>query len=110
MSEADVARDLHAVLAQVREGIEIVIEQDRRPIAVLKTPPSDEGPGRKLRECIRLAKAYEEKLGYAHLPDNGFAADVAAGINERRDSFDPPAWDSPGLQRSDSPREPWASA
>ncbi len=42
MSEAEVARDLHAVLAQVQQGIEVVIEQDHRPIAVLKSsiPPA----------------------------------------------------------------------
>ncbi len=31
MSEAEVARDLHAVLAKVQQGVEIVIEQDHRP-------------------------------------------------------------------------------
>jgi antitoxin (DNA-binding transcriptional repressor) of toxin-antitoxin stability system len=94
MSEADVARDLHAVLAKVRQGIEVVIEQDNRPVAVLKTPPAtDAGPGRKLSECIALARAYEEKLGFAPVPDDEFAADVLAGIDERRDPFEPPAWD-----------------
>jgi len=39
MSEAEVARDLHAVLAKVRQGVEIVIEQDHRPVAVLKSSP-----------------------------------------------------------------------
>ena len=92
MSEAEVARDLHAVLAKVKQGVEVVIEQDHRPIAVLK--PSQSGsPGRKLRECIALAKAYEEKLRYAPIPDADFAKDAQAGIESRRDSFEPPAWD-----------------
>ena len=92
MSEAEVARDLHAALAKVRQGIEIVIEQDLRPVAVLK--PSKSGrPGRKLSECIALAKSYEETLGYAPIPDAGFAKDVQAGIDSRRDSFEPPAWE-----------------
>jgi len=30
MSEAEVARDLHAVLAKFRQGVEIVIDQDDR--------------------------------------------------------------------------------
>jgi PHD/YefM family antitoxin component YafN of YafNO toxin-antitoxin module len=34
MSEAEVARDLHAVLAKVRQGFEIVIEQNHEPVAV----------------------------------------------------------------------------
>jgi antitoxin (DNA-binding transcriptional repressor) of toxin-antitoxin stability system len=91
MSEAEVARDLHAVLAKVQQGVEIVIEQDHRPVAVLK--PSPTRPGRKLSDCIAMAKAYEAKLGYAPIPDEDFAKDVQAGIDARRDSFEPPAWD-----------------
>ncbi len=92
MSEAEVARDFHAVLAQVQQGVEIVIEQDHRPVAVLK-PSESGGPGRKLSECIAMAKAYEAKLGYAPTQDADFAKDVQAGIDSRRDSFEPPAWD-----------------
>jgi len=92
MSEAEVARDLHAALAKVQQGVEIVIEQDHRPVAVLK-PSQSPPPGRKLSECIALAKAWEEKLGYAPIPDPDFADDVQAGIDSRRDSFEPPAWD-----------------
>lgn len=94
MSEAEVARDLHAVLAKVRQGVEVVIEQDHRPVAVLK-PSAPVRPGRKLSECIALAKAYEERLGEAPIPDEDFADDVQAGIDARRDSFEPPAWDQP---------------
>jgi hypothetical protein len=92
MSEAEVARDLHAVLAKVQQGIEVVIEQDHRPIAVLKSSVPVR-PGRKLGECIALAQAYEAKLGYAPIPDEDFAKDVQAGIDSRRDSLEPPAWD-----------------
>jgi antitoxin (DNA-binding transcriptional repressor) of toxin-antitoxin stability system len=91
MSEAEVARDLHAALAKVQQGVEIVIEQDHRPVAML-VPSAQARPGRKLRECIALAKAYEAQLG-APLPDEDFAQDVLAGINSRRDSFEPPAWE-----------------
>lgn len=94
MSESDVARDLHAVLAKVQEGFEVVIEQNHRPVAVMKTPDAPSpGPGRKLGECIALAEAYEAKLGFAPIPDADFASDVQAGIDARRDSFQPPAWD-----------------
>ena len=40
-----------------------------------------QGPGHKLSECIALAKAYEEELGYAPVPDADFAADVQAAID-----------------------------
>jgi antitoxin (DNA-binding transcriptional repressor) of toxin-antitoxin stability system len=92
MSEAELARDLHAVLIGVQQGTEVVIEQDHVPVAVIKPSPSVR-PGRTLRECIALAKAYEEKLGYAPVPDADFARDVQAGIDSRRDSFEPPSWD-----------------
>ncbi len=92
MCEAEVARDLHAVLARVQQGVEIVIEQDHRPVAVLK-PSAATHPGRKLSECIAMAKAYEAKLGLAPVPDEDFAKDVQAGIDARRDAFEPPAWD-----------------
>lgn len=62
MSEPKWARDLDAVLAKVQQGFEIVIEKNRRPVAVLKLSPSV-GPGRTIRECIALVEAYEEKLG-----------------------------------------------
>ena len=92
MSEAEVARDLHAALVRVQQGVEIVIEQDNRPVAVLK-PSAPAPPGRRLSECIAMAKAYEDRLGYAPIPDDDFARDVEAGIDTRRDSFEPPAWD-----------------
>lgn len=36
LTEAEVARDLHKALEKVQQGIEVVIEQDRRPGAVIK--------------------------------------------------------------------------
>jgi antitoxin (DNA-binding transcriptional repressor) of toxin-antitoxin stability system len=90
MTEAELARDLHAVLEKVQQGVEVVIEQDHRPVAVIKTP---QGPGRSIDECIALAKAYERRLGYAPVPDPGFAKDVQAGIDAHREPLNPPSWD-----------------
>ena len=90
MTEAEVARDLHGVLEKVQQGVEVVVEQDHRPIAVIKTP---QGPGRSINECIALAKAYEERLGYAPVPDPDFAKDVQAAIDAHRDPLNPPSWD-----------------
>ena len=90
ITEAEFARDIHAVLAKVQEGLEVIVEQDHRPVAVIKTP---QGPGRKISECIALAKAHEEKLGYAPVPDPDFAKDVQAAIDAHREPFSPPPWD-----------------
>ena len=91
LTEAELARDIHAVLARVREeGLEVIVEQDHRPVAVIKTP---QGPGRKLSECIAIAKAYEENLGYAPVPDSDFAADLQAAIDAHREPLNSPEWD-----------------
>ena len=76
LTEAELARDTHTVLARVRdEGLEVIVEQDQRLVAVIRRP---EGPGRRLSECIAIAKAYEENLGDAPVPDADFPADVQA--------------------------------
>jgi antitoxin (DNA-binding transcriptional repressor) of toxin-antitoxin stability system len=90
ITEAELANDTHAVLEKVRAGVEVVVEQDHRPVAVIKTP---QGPGRKISECVALAKAYEAKLGYAPVPDPDFAKDVQAAIDAHREPLNPPAWD-----------------
>ena len=56
VSVAGVAHDLPAVRAKVRQGVEVAIEQDHRPAAVIK-PSGPAGPGRKLSERIALEPA-----------------------------------------------------
>lgn len=90
ISEAELVRDLHAVLAKVQEGVEVIVELNHRPVAVIKTP---RGPGRKISECIALAKAHEEKLGHAPVPDPDFAGDLQAAVDAHREPLDPPSWD-----------------
>ena len=86
ITEADLARDLHAVLEKVQQGVEVVIERDHRPVAVIKTP---QAPGRSIDECIALAKA---RGSHATL-DEDFGKDLEEIINSHREPFDPPAWD-----------------
>ena len=90
ITEAELARDVHAVLEKVQKGAEVVIEQDHRPVAVMKAPPA---PGRSIDECIALAKAYEEGLGLAPVPDPDFDKDVQAAIDAHREPLDTSAWD-----------------
>jgi hypothetical protein len=78
ITEAELARDLHTVLAKVQE---VIVEQDHRPVAVIRTP---QGPARKISECIALAKAHEERLGQAPTLDPDFAADVEEIIRNRK--------------------------
>ncbi len=90
MTEAELARDLHEVLARVRQGEEVVVEEDNRPVAVISTPAR---PGRPIGECIAIAKAHEAKLGSAPIPDEEFAADVEAAIEAHREPLDTSLWD-----------------
>lgn len=86
MSEAELARDLHAVLAKVRQGVEIVIEQDHRPIAVLKPSPP---VGRMISEIVADLKARRSNA----LMDDDFARDLEEGIKAQRPPWNPLAWD-----------------
>jgi hypothetical protein len=83
ITESELARDVRAVLEKIEGGNEIIIErEDHRPVAVMKQP---QPAGRKISECIALAKAYEEKLGYAPVPDADFTKDVQVGIDAHRE-------------------------
>ena len=85
ITEAELARDIHAVLAKVQEGVEVIVEQDHRPVAVIKTPQS---AGRKISECIALIPADSTAT-----IDPDFAKDVEAAIAAHREPLEPPAWD-----------------
>jgi antitoxin (DNA-binding transcriptional repressor) of toxin-antitoxin stability system len=86
MTEDEVARDLHNVLAKVQQGIEVVVEQDHRPVAVIRSPVPK---GRLLSECIALA----EGRGFTATLDEGFMKDVEEGIASRSQPWKPPAWE-----------------
>ncbi len=90
ISEEELARDVHTVLNKVERGEEVVVERDAHPIAVMTASPVR---GRSIDDCIALAKAYEEGLGFAPVPDEDFARDLEAAIDERREPFLPPSWD-----------------
>jgi antitoxin (DNA-binding transcriptional repressor) of toxin-antitoxin stability system len=86
MTESELARDLHAVLEKVRHGAEVIIEQDHRPVAVIRSAVPR---GRLLSECIALAEA----RGGTAIPDEGFMKDVEDGIRERSKPWNPPSWE-----------------
>ena len=69
MSEAEVARALHAVLAKVQQGVEVVIEQDHRPVAVIRAPQPS---GRPITDILREAR---QKISRVTL-DDGFGRDL----------------------------------
>jgi len=86
ITEAELARDIHAVLAKVQEGVEVIVEQDHRPVATIKPPARS---GRSISACIASAKASGSRVTL----DGGFGKDVEEGIRERSQPWNPPSWD-----------------
>jgi len=79
------ATDIASLLERVTAGAEIVIEIDKRPVAVLHPA----GPiRRKLSECIALLS--EDSMATI---DEDFAKDVEAAVASHRAPLNPPAWD-----------------
>jgi antitoxin (DNA-binding transcriptional repressor) of toxin-antitoxin stability system len=85
ISEAELARDLPAVLDRVQSGTEIVIERNARPVAVLRAAAPHR---RKLSEI--LAALPEDSTATL---DPDFARDVQAFIDSHREPLDPPDWE-----------------
>jgi antitoxin (DNA-binding transcriptional repressor) of toxin-antitoxin stability system len=91
ISEAEALRDFPGLLARVRAGAEIVIENGSRAIAVLR-PADDEFRPRLLSESIALAKKHALEMGYEPKMDPEFAADLEEIIQNRR-PWNPPEWE-----------------
>jgi antitoxin (DNA-binding transcriptional repressor) of toxin-antitoxin stability system len=86
ISEAEAASDFAGLMARVREGAEVVIENGKLPVAVVRPA---EPHVRLLSESLRLAKEH----GSTAVMDADFARDVEAAIESHREPLDPPEWD-----------------
>lgn len=91
ISATEAARDFAGLLARVRAGAEVVIDDGTLTVAVLR-PAGDAFRPRLLSESIALAKKHAEKLGYEPRMDPEFAADLEEIIKSRR-PWNPPAWE-----------------
>ncbi len=85
MTEAELARDLHAVLDRVQSGAEIVIERNAQPVAVLRPAQL------KRRKLSEIVASLSEQSTATIDPD--FAADVQTFIDRHREPLHPPEWD-----------------
>lgn len=75
ISEAEAARDFAGLLARVRAGAEVIIEDPVSPAVVLHA--AVEHPLRRLSESLRMAKEH----GSTVTLDGGFARDLEAVVN-----------------------------
>jgi|CZKK01.1.fsa_nt_gi antitoxin (DNA-binding transcriptional repressor) of toxin-antitoxin stability system len=89
VSEAEAVSDFAGLLARVRAGAEVVVENGELPEAVIHAPAAPRGT---LSECIALAKAREAETGEVPVLDADFAADME-DILKHRLAWDPPAWE-----------------
>ena len=85
MSEAEIARDFAAVLAKVRAGTEVIVDDGYRRIASI-TPVGE--PGRPIDECIAILIS----RGSDATLDDAYAADLESIIAERK-PLDTSAWE-----------------
>ncbi len=76
ISAAEAARDFPGLLARVRAGDEIVIEDPSAPPVILR-PAAEPAALRRLSESLRLAK---ETVSMATL-DGEFGKDLEAAVN-----------------------------
>lgn len=90
ISEAEAAKAFAMVMTRVREGAEVIIERDAKPVAVVRAVGDDFRP-RLLSESIALAKNARE-LGYEPRMDPEFAADLEEIVSNRK-PWNPPAWE-----------------
>jgi antitoxin (DNA-binding transcriptional repressor) of toxin-antitoxin stability system len=87
ITEAELARDLGAVLAQVQQGCEVIIEQeDHRPVAVISSPHRS---GRPITDILRQARLQNSTATL----DEDFGKDLQEIIAQNQRPWNPPSWD-----------------
>jgi antitoxin (DNA-binding transcriptional repressor) of toxin-antitoxin stability system len=86
ITEAELARDIHAVLAKVQAGVEVIVEQGHRPVAVIRTPHRS---GRPISEILRQAKERNSTVTL----DSDFGKDLEAVIASHEQPWNPPSWE-----------------
>jgi antitoxin (DNA-binding transcriptional repressor) of toxin-antitoxin stability system len=89
ISELEAASHFADLLAHLRAGEEIVIEDDSRPVAVVHPAAR---AGRSISECIALAKAHEKETGESPVLDPDFADDMEDIIRSHQ-TWNPPTWE-----------------
>jgi antitoxin (DNA-binding transcriptional repressor) of toxin-antitoxin stability system len=84
ISEAEAYRDFPSLLARVRAGAEVVIEDASSPPVVLR--PAAEPSLRRLSESLRLASAH----GSTVTLDGAFSRDLEVIVNSHQEPLEDP--------------------
>jgi hypothetical protein len=87
ITEAELARDVRAILDKVQHGAEVIIErEDHRPVAVISSPQRS---GRPITDILREAKERNSSVTL----DEDFIKDLEEIIASRQKPWTPPSWD-----------------
>ncbi len=86
LSRSEAIRDIAALLDRVEQGVEVVVEDDEGPVAIIRPAPQ---PGRLLSECIALADAH----GSTVTLDGNFGKDLEEVLQRHREPLDASRWD-----------------
>jgi antitoxin (DNA-binding transcriptional repressor) of toxin-antitoxin stability system len=90
ISEAEATSDFASLMARVRQGAEVIIERDAKPVAIVR--PAEPAHGRPISESIALAEAHAKERGSEPTLDADFADDLEEIINSRKPR-DPTTWE-----------------
>jgi hypothetical protein len=87
ITEAELTRDVRAVLEKVERGHEVIIErEDHRPLAVISSPQRS---GRPISDILREAKQRNSTVTL----DEEFGKDLEEIIASHQQPWNPPSWD-----------------
>jgi antitoxin (DNA-binding transcriptional repressor) of toxin-antitoxin stability system len=87
ITEAELARDLHDILAKVQQGVEVIVEQDHQPVAVLR--PLDRSE-RRISDIVQEARQRNSAVTL----DEDFGKDLEEIIASRRSRIHHPGTSS----------------
>jgi len=87
VSTKEAAYDFAGVLAKVREGAEIILQQDDADVAVIRSIG-----GRSGRPVAAILREARERNSTATLDDD-FTQDLTEAITAQRTPWNPPSWD-----------------
>ncbi|MGA8368164.1 MAG: type II toxin-antitoxin system Phd/YefM family antitoxin [Candidatus Acidiferrales bacterium] len=79
ISEAEAANDFATLLAHVRAGAEVVIENDARPVAVLRSAEAEEGPPAPVGAAMAIGRRPTPmSLRFRTVPSTGYGCFLLA--------------------------------
>jgi DNA-binding transcriptional LysR family regulator len=87
ITEAELARDVRAVLEKVQEGSEVIVErEDHQAVAVISSPHRS---GRPITDILRDARERHSTVTL----DDDFGNDLEQIIASHQEPWNPPSWD-----------------